>query len=303
MLNSFCGVSIPEDLNTYYYVSNVIKERETVIPVDSEIVIKRDTNGCIASVNYYSPDKELVKEVFYNGGDITKINNYRGKFLYSTEEYQNSLLNIKYIFSKNGNLMYNIEYKYNKRNLTTSIVKKNKDRDVKLEYEYDDFNHIRKRIVFVNSERMLEQNFRYDILDRVVEYTDNNQHIIVNSISKKNELISYVITDKMGNKIKVENIFSGEKYSYTNITLNGHSSPIKDTSYVDNVMLKKPYTNEDDLDLLIVNLFKNNDAMHTTRKDDADFRSSKLVDNNIEMKALPISMRKRLLYNLTISKK
>lgn len=111
-------------------------------------------------------------------------------------------------------------------------------------------------------------------------------------------MISYVITDRMGNDITIENLFTERGYAYTNITLNGHSSTVKDTSYVDNVMLKKPYTSEDDLDLIIANLFRGEKAMQAERENDAEKRSSSLIDKSIEFRALPISMRKRLLYSI-----
>lgn len=301
MLNSYCRLSVPEDLTAYYHVTDVINKVDEQSSDDifaSDLLINRDARGCVTSVNYYSPDRELIKEVFYTGEAISKINHYRGKNLSCTEGYKNGLLALKFVFKNSGHLAYSIEYEYNRKNLITSICKKYPGKILKAEYKYDDIDRIVERIVYNNDEEVIKQTYNYDILDRIVEYKDNNQRIVVSKVSKKNELISYVITDRMGNDITIENLFTERGYAYTNITLNGHSSTVKDTSYVDNVMLKKPYTSEDDLDLIIANLFRGEKAMQAERENDAEKRSSSLIDKSIEFRALPISMRKRLLYSI-----
>lgn len=301
MLNSYYRLSVPEDLTAYYHVTDVINSVEESPSEEifaSDLTINRDARGCVTSVNYYSPDKELVKEVFYTGETISKINYYRGKYLVCTEGYKNGLLALKFVFKNSGYLAYSVEYEYNRRNFVTGICKKYLGRILKAEYKYDDIDRIVERIVYNNDEEVIKQIYNYDILDRIVEYKDNNQRIVVNKVSKKNELLYYVITDRMGNDITIENLFTERGYAYTNITLNGHSSTVKDTSFVDNVMLKKPYTSEDDLDLIIANLFRREDAMHVERENIPEKRSSGLIDKSIEFRALPISMRKRLLYSI-----
>lgn len=57
-------------------------------------------------------------------------------------------------------------------------------------------------------------------------------------------------------------------------------------------MLKKPYTSEDDLDLIIANLFRGEKAMQAERENDAEKRSSSLIDKSIEFRALPIQCEK-----------
>ena len=284
MLNSYYRLSVPEDLTAYYHVTDVINKVDEQSSDDifaSDLLINRDARGCVTSVNYYSPDRELIKEVFYTGEAISKINHYRGKNLSCTEGYKNGLLALKFVFKNSGHLAYSIEYEYNRKNLITSICKKYPGKILKAEYKYDDIDRIVERIVYNNDEEVIKQTYNYDILDRIVEYKDNNQRIVVSKVSKKNELISYVITDRMGNDITIENLFTERGYAYTNITLNGHSSTV-----------------EDDLDLIIANLFRGEKAMQAERENDAEKRSSSLIDKSIEFRALPISMRKRLLYSI-----
>lgn len=306
MLDSYYRLSVPEDLSTYYRVTDVIRKMDVQesINFNSDVVVARDSQGCISSVSYFTSEHDLVKEVFYKGEDISKINYYRGKILYSTEGYKDGLLALKFIFKSNGYLDHSFEYEYNKKSQISSICKKLQGREVLVVYKYDEFDRIMLRKIYLNSEKVLEQYYGYDILDRIKEYKDDNQHIIVNSVSQKNELLSYVITDKMGNEIKIENHFTERGYTETEITVNGHCSKVKDTSYVDNVMLKKPYTNEDDLDLIIANLFGGAKPMQTTRtrENEVEKRSVNLIDKGIEQRVLPISMRKRLLYNNVVSR-
>lgn len=61
---------------------------------------------------------------------------------------------------------------------------------------------------------------------------------------------------------------------------------------MDSNMLKKPYTKENDLDLIIQKLLKPDDSKIKRTS------SSNFVDENIETKTLPISIRKRILYNI-----
>ncbi len=67
-------------------------------------------------------------------------------------------------------------------------------------------------------------------------------------------------------------------------------------------MLKKPYTTEDDLDIIISSLFTGMDTS-TSRTDYSDVLSSNamgLIDRSIEIRTLPISLRKRALYNTLV---
>lgn len=66
-------------------------------------------------------------------------------------------------------------------------------------------------------------------------------------------------------------------------------------------MLEKPYTNENDLDLIIADLFRSGTPMRSERTEHAEKQSGNLIDKNIEIRVLPISMRKRLLYNMAVN--
>ena len=80
--------------------------------------------------------------------------------------------------------------------------------------------------------------------------------------------------------------------------VNGHTTSVNDTSYVDNVMLKKPFATEDDLDIIKSNLFVGMDG--TTQRAASESNAMDIIDDNIESRALPISLRKRALYNTLV---
>lgn len=302
MSNSFYRFSVPENLKNYYRVTDTINQsKKPDLKFDTEVVIKRDSKGCLASVEYYTPEKVLSKEIFYSGDSISKINYYRTGKLAVTEAYKNGLLALKFIFQTNGYLSYSLEYDYNRKKQLVSICKKRSGTELLALYKYDDLNRIVCRKLYKNSEHINEQHYKYDILDRIIEYQDDNQHIVVNKISLNNELLSYVIIDRMGNKIVVENLYSSSTYKETNISLNGHSTTIKDTSYVDNIMLKRPYANENDLDLIIANLFNEEKVSPTKREAHSEINAIDVIDSNIQYRTLPISMRKRLLLERAIS--
>ena len=302
MSNSYYRFSVPEDLKSYYRVTDTINQHRNIdIKLDSEIVIKRDTKGCVSSVKYYTPEKVLSKEIFYSGDTISKINYYRSGKLAVTEAYNGGLLALKFIFQSNGYLSYSLEYDYNIKKQLTSICKKRMDTELLVIYKYDELDRIVCRKLYKNNEHIDEQHYKYDILDRIVEYQDDNQHVIINKISVNNELLSYVIIDRMGNKIVVENLYSSSGYEETIISLNGHSTTIKDTSYVDNIMLKRPCANESDIDVIIANLFNEEEIKPTRRDTQSEINTMDVIDSNIKYRSLPISMRKRLLLERALS--
>ena len=303
-MDSCYRLEVPADLKAYYRMTNAIKDADTDIygSLCPNLAIERDTDGCISSVKYFTPEGEITKEICYKGSDICKINYYRAGILYSQDEYQDGYVTLKSVYKHNGMLAHSYKYEHDKKGRIISICKIIDDREFLIVYKYDDLGRIIKRKLYFNNEEILEQHYGYDILDRISAYTDKNRRIVVNKFSKKNELISYVITDRIGNDIRIENDFIGEGYRRTRITVNGHCSMVRDISYVDNVMLKKPYTNEDDLDLIIANLFGCANNMQTSRTVDRENKSTDLINKSIELRVLPISMRKRLLYNKAVSK-
>ena len=300
MFDLCCKSSLPASLASYYQnpetLFSIEDEREVCLP---DIIINRDKNGEIYSVCYYSPDRMFVKEVSYGCDDKVVNNYYCNGRLYAKKEFANNLLIRRISYKKNGMQAFSYEYEYNRQGQIVEITKKTSQKKLAANYQYDDFGRIVCRKIYLDNKGILEQTYRYDILDRVIDYCDENQHISVLKLSKKNELLSYVITDRMNNEIRVENLFSEQGYFQTEISVNGHCSVVKDTSYVDNIMLKKPYTNENDLDLIIANLFGQAEKIRTTRvlESDIDGRAENLIDNGISLRVLPISMRKRLLYN------
>ncbi len=295
--------TIPAELASFKKEDFEAVENDFSFQPMTGIVINKDSRGRIASVNYYSSEGALQKQVFYNGEVISRINYYHKELLTKKEEYEEELLAYKYIYNKDGSLRYMLSYLYNEDNRITEICKESKKQKAVVKYEYDSIGRIISRTVVLNESHSFHQTYRYDILDRVIEYKDENQHIVVNNISKKNELLSYSITDKIGNEISVTNFFTEAGYVNTEYTLNGHSLTLKDTSYVDNIMLKKPYTNEDDLDLIIANLFQSAEktSARTAYNEILQNKSMGLIDKNIETKILPISIRKRILYNIAVN--
>ncbi len=295
--------TIPAELTSFKKNDLIEEDEDFYFQPAVNIEINKDSRGRISVLNYYSQDGNLQKQIFYKGELISGINYYRKNNLTIREEYEKELLLYKYIYNKDGNLNYLVQFEYNDKNYITKISKESKNKKIVVKYDYDSLDRIIGRSIIVNEERVFHQSYNYDILDRVIEYKDENQHIIVNSISKKNELLSYTITDKIGNVISVTNFFTEENYVETKFTLNEHSITLKDTSYVDNIMLKKPHTNEDDLDLIIANLFRavRQKSDRTSYNKVLQKNSMSLIDNSIETKVLPISIRKRILYNIAVN--
>ena len=304
MLDSYYRLEVPSDLAAYYHVTDVFSNAVVTKKVNrfQDLFVERNSLGNLVLVKYYAPDGELAKEVCYKDSEVYKIRNFLSGFLYSTEEYKNGVAVSKDIYTRNGNLAYRYEYEHNVKGEITSICKKSQEREVLVVYKNDDFGRIIKRKLFLNNEKILEQHFGYDILDRITAYTDDNQRIVVNKFGKKNELLSYVITDKMNNSVKIENVFIGEEYHNSRVTVNGHSSTIINLGYVDNVMLKKPYASEDDLDLIIANLFGEAVVIPTDDDVSEEKKLQRYINSNIEQRVLPISIRKRLLYNKVVSR-
>lgn len=291
--------AIPQELKNYLLINN--DDNYADVSPSSHTEVHRDSFGRVISVSYYTEDKDLIKTEFYSGSSICTINQYRQGHLYSTGEYKDDLLISKSIMKSDGSILCQYEYEYNQNNKINRIHKKTKNKDILVGYRYDSFGRIVERNISINNEVITKQKYQYDILDRVVEYEDASQKIKVDKISEKNELISYTITDKMNNIIKVENHFADCGYICSKITVNGHSCSVNDKSYADNIMLKRPYTSEDDLDLIISNLLRNPANTTNRIKDAVSNNAMGLIDRSIEIRTLPISLRKRALYNTIVN--
>lgn len=61
-------------------------------------------------------------------------------------------------------------------------------------------------------------------------------------------------------------------------------------------MLEKPNASDDDLDLIISNLYK--ESRPVKRAEQAVQKSMSMIDLNIESKTLPLALRKRLMFEL-----
>ena len=294
--------SIPQELIQYKKTEEDTIEAGNFISLALRTEINRDSRGRIASVNLYSVDNELYKQIFFDRDYISAINYYKNKKLSHKEFFERGYVSSKYVYKQDGNLAYEIYYTYDNCGKITCIRKKNGSKEAIIKYDYDSIDRIISRKIYLDSCLITKQYFRYDALNRVIEYKDENLRIVVKSISKKNELLSYTITDKINNEVLVTNYFTESGYIETKFTLNGHTTTVKNTNYVDNIMLKRPFTSEHDLDLIISSLY-NSSASQINKLDKESARcknSMGIVNPNIEMKTLPISIRKRVLYNIAM---
>ena len=294
-------VSIPMELKVFckktehVFISKVPKMQNNF-----GIKLFKKPNGEIEYAAYYSDSGELVKKVFYDGFKIITTEHFRNGKLHLKEYFSSDKLIRKINYDKNLNIASTVEYNYNRQDKISS-VKKTLDKNIYLvEYGYDEFRRVNSRKIHFNGECINEQKYRFDILDRIVNYSDNNQNVNVLQISPKNELIYYKIIDKMNNEISVINHFNTNGYKNTDISLNGHTISITDRSYVDNIMLKKPYTSEDDLDLIISKMLNNNTSEFKTTRTKTDSLDD-MINCSIQSRTLPISIRKRLLYNMSLN--
>ena len=300
MTSSLC-ISIPAELKRFQIVPPNARD-ENSSSVEFGVRMQRGSNGEVQCAAYYSDSGELLKKVYYNGAFVANIIHYRNGHINIREEYHDDKITRKIFYNKEANIQSCIVYAYNRLDKITSINKFKDGKSYRVDYGYDDLNRVNSRKISIDGNIIKEQKYRYDILDRIVDYEDNSQKIKINRMSTKNELISYTIIDKMNNRIEVNNKFNiCGSYEHTEIVLNEHKIVIKDSSYLDNVMLKKPYTTEDDLDLIIANLFKPSSAVPTKRTDGEHDISENVIAINIKPVVLPISLRKRLMYKQATS--
>ena len=249
MSANYLGIPIPDELKQYKKSIVSAKNQINIVKMSNfGVKVVKDAFGNPMHAEYYSETGELLKKIFYNGSSISTIEHYRNAVLYSQEEYKDGLLHKDLLFNNNGEITSTIKYSYNKNNKITAIRKSLKDNRYDVEYGYDELNRVNSRTLKYNNEVIEEQKYRYDILDRIVEYQDKNQIIKVHKINQYNDLICYTITDNAGNSIVVVNKFLCKEYIGTELDLNGHKTTVHDMCYVDNIMLKQPVTTKDDLD-------------------------------------------------------
>ena len=247
MTQNYLCISIPEELQEFTKEVTLINNNEDDKSGDFGVKPILDKYGNMTGTSYYSNSGELIKKIFYKGSSVESIQHYRNNKLYSEEKFITGKISRKTLYNSEGKELSVIKYKYDREDRIVCIQKRIDGQFYSVEYGYDELKRVNSRIIRAGSEVINEQKYRYDILDRIVEYQDSNQCINVHKVNQYNELLNYTITDIIGNRIVVSNRFMCSEYIGTDIELNGHKTSVCDRIYVNNVMLKKPYTNEDDL--------------------------------------------------------
>ena len=302
MKQNYLCVTIPLDLLCYQKISDTFQEDKLEVQYSSEMELSRNKLGQIERIDYYE-NSILSKSIIYQGSSIIENRYYKQSVLYLVEEITSNKVCSKTYYKKDGSPDYKIEYQYNRQGKIISIKKNKQQNEFTVIYGYDELERINSRKIYMNSNLINEQKYRFNILDKVVEYRDSYQVVSIEEINPSGELISYKITDKMRNEIVVKNMFIHGLNSNTIINMNGYSTNVIDKNYVDNIMLKKPYTNEYDLDLIISQLFSPTPKTHRiTANRNSEQSLDAIIDNNIQkniqIKTLPISIRKSLLFNI-----
>lgn len=299
----YLGISIPDELQQYKKNIVIQKPEKTEIKTDFGVKVVRDKLGNPTHAEYYSDNGELLKKIYYTGSAISTIEHYRNNVLHTQQEFKEGLLHRELIFNLCGEIISTVKYLYNKKNKITAIQKVSNNERYEVEYSYDDLMRVNSRTLKYNNEVIEEQRYKYDILDRIIEYQDRNQMIRIHKINQNNDIISYTITDNAGNTIAIINKFLCKEYIGTELDLNGHKTVVKNRCYVDNITLKKPVTTKDDLDFALSGVLKNwqenRERITTKRYSNKDIIEKIIGEKvNINCKVLPISMRKlQLIYN------
>ena len=310
MVQNYLCIFIPEELQQFAKLVEPANDSISSIQTSRDFGVKliKDEYGNLTCAAYYSDTGELLKKIIYKGSSVSTIEQYRNDLLYSTEKYDNGKITRRTKYDKFGKIVSAVSYEYNRKDQITTIRKFINDTRYAVIYGYDELMRVNSRKIKVDDKFVEEQFYRYDILDRVVEYKDKNQKIEVHKLNPNNSLLSYTITDNIGNQIHVKNKFMCSEYLGTEIQLNGHTTTIKEKSYIDNVMLKKPFTSEDDLDLALSNIYKKHPSKQSvpiqmTRRESKNNVINMVIDDKLKPKetkttVLPISIRKRTLLNL-----
>ena len=197
-------------------------------------------------------------------------------------------------------LKYQIQYSYDDNDLLIGIAKKIDNEVFYLRYDYDDLLRVKQKNVFYNSNLVISMSFERDFYGQIIGFYDGNIKIAEVVKDSRNLLKSFVIIDKMGKKIVVRNNFSNTKYLYTELMSENDCTKVINMSYVDNMNLKDLKPSEEDLNFILMSLLKKT-VIKTRRSNLVDFavkNPDDIIDNNVKTKLVPISMRKRLLYNI-----
>lgn len=295
MVDSFINISIPETMRCYCKMLEEAEAYSTQKPEITDFGVKlfKNSDGELEFAAYYSDIGELLKKIYYDGSVMSYIEHFRNNIISMREDYLEGKIKKRCKYDNAGNIISNITYEYDKHNRVTAIEKMLKENIYRIEYGYDELQRVNSRKLIVNKDEINKQFYRYDILDRIILYKDKNLSITVKQMGHKNELIYYIISDKLLNEISIYNRFVNYEYIDSEININGHRKVFKDKSYIDNIMLKKPYTREDDLDFMISIMYKTETAQSVTKEiaHVNEFRISNFMQSEI----LPISIRKSQL--------
>lgn len=292
--HNFC-VAIPEELNSYL---KIIKDLDDEVNLNTKIDnfgvrIINNPDGQIDHVSYYSHSGDLVKEIFYKGSVMAHILHYRSGLLCIREDFEEGRVSKKINYDEHGNIKFCVTFTYDRNEHIKSIKKSSYRNTYQIDYGFDELDRVNRRTIIVNNIVMNEQYYRYDIRDRIVMYRDNFQTVTIQEVGSNNELIRYVVQDKLLNNLIVYNKYSNNEYIESELTLNGHKMCTVNKYYADNAMLRKPYTREDDLDFMMANIFGQN---FTPEKSKEKTLPEKFrINNNMHVTLLPISIRKSTL--------
>ena len=295
MAKVFCGINIPEEADEFSFTP-------IHLAVFSSVETRKDTSGNIVEVDYYHLDN-ILKKVKYADGSVSEVIYFREGNLEKKQLYEEGRLNKEYVYKTNGEVLYLLEYEYNLNKLF-SITQTFGLNSRKVEFGYDFMGRITERKIYSDDNPVLNQKYFFDALDRVSGYEDDYFSFMVGKFTQNNQLQTYRITDKMKNEVIVTNNFEDKNYIDTEISVNGSKKNVKDTSYLENIIMKKPTKNMEELDLIISKLYDNKEQEYSMATRRPSATSEERLESNLvniieyktKSKPLPISLRKRALY-------
>lgn len=285
-------LAIPLELKQYQLFSE--EKTDNYLTNDLlDIYLNNNKQECVERTEYFSATGELLKRSLYEGSLLRKEIFFINGRIGTEKEFDKNKVGTKKTYDKDGNIVCTTLYVY-KNDLIIGIIKKKNNNEYKISYSYDEAKRIINRSIYINQVLVNKQIYNYDRDSKVIEYRDNNQSIKICQRTQQNELEKYIVNDIFGNKIEVYNHFENGEYVKTEITLNEHKTVIRDENYVYNLTLQKPQANEDDLNLVLSNLWRPA-AIETNNENETktifEFIKNKELADNI----LPITIRKHAL--------
>jgi len=254
MIKNYIGISIPLELQQFQKVVKTIDyetEQNEKTQFKQKVEFIKNPEGQIIEVIYYSDTGGILKKVCYSGSSVCLIEYYKQERVRAQEYYDNGRIIRKCFYNKSAQIDCKIDYEYNRQGLIISIRKQNNSGLYEVNYGYDELKRINTRIIKYNKRVISSQKYRYDIIDRITEYEDENQKIIVHKMNPENALIRYSIFDRARNMLQIFNKFINNKYIDTEVDLNGHKTTVIEPDYTDSIFLKKPSASEFDIEFAI----------------------------------------------------